>query len=84
MMLFSRCLIVPCKYDFARRIMLNDCSLVAFVAAATSTNLAKRMIYDNNDFMPGDNFCKYVQTPVKVVLASFLVVDWKLIEKVRT
>ena len=75
MVLFSRCLIVLCKYDFARRIMLNDRSLVAFVSAATSTNSAKRMTYDNNDFMPGYNFCKYVQTAVKVVLASFLVVD---------
>ena len=56
-MLFNRCCpIVLCKYDFARRIALNDRSLVAFVAVATSTNLVKRMTFDNNDFMPGTTF----------------------------
>ena len=76
MMLFSRCYpIVLSKYDFALRIALNDRSLVAFAAAATSTNLAKRMTCDNNDFVSGDKFCKYVQTADKVILASFSVVD---------
>ena len=51
-----------CKNDFAHRIALNDRSLVVFVGVLTSTNLAKVWSCDNNDFMPEDNFCKYVQT----------------------
>ena len=39
LLLFS----VVCKYDLARRIALNDSSLVAIVAATASTNLAKYM-----------------------------------------
>ena len=75
-MLFSPCCpIVLFKYDFARRIALNDHSLIAFVAAATSTNLAKCMTCGNNNFMLRDNFYKYVQTADKVILASFSVVN---------
>ena len=84
-MLFNRCChMVLCKYDFAHHIPLNDCSAVKFVAVATSTKLVKHMICDNNNLMPGDNFCKYVQTADKVILEFFSVFDWKLLEKVRS
>ena len=85
MMLFSRCsTIVLCKYNFACRIPLNDRSLVAFVAVVTRNNLTYCMSCHNDDFMPGDNFSKYVETAGKVIFASFLVVDQKLMEKVRS
>ena len=75
-MLFSPCCpIILFKYDFARRIALNDHSLIVFVEAATSTNLAKCMTCGNNNFMLRGNFYKYVQTADKVILASFSVVN---------
>ena len=40
------------------------------------------MTCDNNGFILRGNFCKYKQTADKVILASFSVVDWKLIKKV--
>ena len=78
MMLLSRCwAIVICKYDFARRIALNDRSLVAFVAAAASTNLAKCMTCSNSNFMPGNKFFQCVHFDILLIQTIFDAVDYR-------